>query len=115
VLASAPLRPDALSLVGLWLHLPVDEPSGSELALLAGSINLLAIGGSCWWLYRTQNNSPLKWAGALMFCYFLFFFTGKFAFCNYYYFVSFFILSYFLLALGADYANNRQLKTGDAT
>lgn len=108
VLADAPLRDDALSLVALWLKTTGIQPSGTALTIFSLTVNLTSVGGCCWWLYRSRDGSPMNWAGALMLCYFVFFFTGKFAFCNYYYLVSFFLLAYFVLALGEDWKQARQ-------
>src|SRR5207253_2417660 len=65
VLAKAPLRRDAMSLVGLWLNTTRIEPSGAALAIFGFSVNLLSIGGTSWWLFRSENKSPLNWTGAL--------------------------------------------------
>jgi hypothetical protein len=108
VLAKAPLRRDPMSLVALWLNTTGIEPSGTALMLFGLTVNLTSIGGTCWWLFRSRDKSLVHWAGALMLCYFVFFFTGKFAYCNYYYLVSFFVLAYFVLTLGEDLKQARQ-------
>ncbi len=114
VLADAPLRRDPLSLVALWLNTTGIEPSGKVLTLFSLTVNFTSIGGTCWWLFRAHDKSLVNWAGGLMLCYFVFFYTGKFAYCNYYYLVSFFLLTYFVLALGEDCKQTRKPETEGA-
>ncbi len=90
-----PLRADSLSWVAWFKNRLGFEPAGW--ALLAAYFGVL--GAACWLLvWRSQGRLAL-WAAACALAYGAIFLLGKQAFCNYYYFVGFFVFLTFVLAV----------------
>jgi hypothetical protein len=90
-----PLRADSLSWVA-WLRNQLGrEPAGW--ALLLAYVSVLSV--ACWHLIWRSQGRLAVWAATCALTYGAIFLLGKQAFCNYYYFVGFFVFLTFLLAL----------------
>jgi hypothetical protein len=90
-----PLRADSLSWVA-WLRNQLGrEPAGWAL----GAAYLGVLGVACWHLIWRSQGRLAAWAATCALTYGAIFLLGKQAFCNYYYFVGFFVFLTFVLAL----------------
>jgi hypothetical protein len=95
VYLKVPLRADALSWAA-WLHNQLGrQPAGWALA--AAYLVVLAV--ACWHLIWRAQGRLAAWAATCALAYGAIFLLGKQAFCNYYYFVGFFVFLTFVLAL----------------
>ncbi|MEX2187231.1 MAG: glycosyltransferase 87 family protein [Pirellulales bacterium] len=91
------MRLDALSLL-VWAKrvMQIDVGGGW---LLGAYLAIVVV--ACWRLGQSLT-SPRDWAGVVAFAYGAIFLLAKLAFCNYYYFVSFWMLLYACLSLVDD-------------
>ncbi len=97
VYVGAAMRLDALSLV-VWAKRSLGLTVGGGVLL---TVYLAIVAAACWRLGRSLT-STRDWAGVMAFAYGAIFLLAKLAFCNYYYFVGFWMLLYGCLSLVAD-------------
>jgi hypothetical protein len=92
------VRTDALSIVALAKNVLGADVPGPWLLMAY----LVIVAASVTWLARRRDVSLADWAAVNGLAYGAIFLLGKQAFCNYYYFVTFFLLVYVVASLAED-------------
>lgn len=95
-IASYPIRIDAMS----WTAYVLASTGFETLGSMVGELYLVSAVAVTFWFISRPKATLFHWAWALFLIYGVVFLFGKQAFCNYYYFLSFFIVLAILFSCG---------------